>query len=917
MKCVSRFFPAAIVLLSTAGASDTLGATQIVSNVDTYVVRSVTWPVSKAPVRPETLLGAAVGERFCNALRCVVVAKSGENKAALQTLENGGAINVEPLPDAHALFFQKSRFDAASATFDRDFPGRLEPVAASDMIQVVVVFKSYPERAWLDQIEALGLTALEPVPAMGFSLYGSRAVIATLEARFPFVYSVVSLPPGLKRFNVDDPPKTDDLGPARTTVVMVTKARDVVIGLMTSAAGSRPSLVFRTGASEAYAGRFSLSDALAFSALPEVLSVYRETVPSGPSDERSSRIVAGDFQTPSSSWPASLGSNSAPPPYYQYYWDRFQTQLSGLGGNFDLSNQVLGFLDTGVDGGLQQGGQAYCPPHLRTPSYDPGDPTNAAGCRLTFTTDLTGRYDYADQRGDDLYYHGTFTTSIAAGFAGNYSSGRDAGGSYAFTQGVAQGAKVAMCQFFRLCGQSYRYVGEAQPFGDLGTNNVDIERRLRYALVELGSNGTFPDSGGRSGPAARIFNHSWNTCDLVYEPTSVLLDQATRSLAAVHFDFSANPNSPNVYSGPAAQSLHVVSAGNFPNCYGYPAWSDRQVTAPAVAKNVIAVGASETYNQENYTAGCSDNGAGYADNPHQVTDFSRFGYPNQRLRPDLVAPGTRSYGPVSVEYLSGCGGNPCNMNLTSSNPARYGWSDGTSFAAPVVTGSAALAAEWLRTLGFTGASPALIKATLINAARSLTSIQSCWTGCGNCCASCGDMRPSPDQYQGWGGVSLDRLFRSSSNYYFYDQGTTFTSPSQYYSRTVTIADTSKDVNITLAWTDRASDTRTDQSVNLVNDLDLYAVVFYGGQGYTWVGNNYYYNRDACSRDGYSLRNPSPVVYDRKNNVERINIRASDIPAGATQITIQVVANSLTGDGIDPTSNSTFRQDFALSVENAQ
>jgi len=125
------------------------------------------------------------------------------------------------------------------------------------------------------------------------------------------------------------------------------------------------------------------------------------------------------------------------------------------------------------------------------------------------------------------------------------------------------------------------------------------------------------------------------------------------------------------------------------------------------------------------------------------------------------------------------------------------------------------------------------------------------------------------------------------------------------------------VNITLAWTDRASDIRLDQNVNLTNDLDIYAMIIGLGQSYTWVGNNFYYNRDACTRDGYSLRNPSPIVWDRKNNVERINIRAADIPPGATSITIQVVANSLTGDGINPGNSSIFQQDFALAVENAR
>ncbi len=178
------------------------------------------------------------------------------------------------------------------------------------------------------------------------------------------------------------------------------------------------------------------------------------------------------------------------------------------------------------------------------------------------------------------------------------------------------------------------------------------------------------------------------------------------------------------------------------------------------------------------------------------------------------------------------------------------------------------------------------------------------------------MRPAPDKYQGWGGVALDRLFRPTSNYYFYDQGTTFTTNGQWFSVNLTIVDTSKDVNIALVWTDRASDDFNAPYVNLVNDLDLAVVAFSGGQGYTWYGNNYYTSIDSCTRDGHSLRDPSPVVYDRKNNVERINIRASDIPAGVTTLTVQVTAFSLTGDGINPQSNSIFRQDFALVAENA-
>ncbi len=829
---------------------------------------------------------------------------TSDERNALEALEKQGLVSVEAVRDAHALLFQKSRYDAVTQTFERDFPGRFDVDAISEMAQVVVVFKSYPERSWLDQLQALGAVTLEPVPVMGYAVYGPRKILATLGKQFPFVYSVAEIPSGLKRFNVDDPPEGDDGGPALTTVAMVTKKRDLITSLMSSASGAPPALVYQSGTSEAYVARLPLSDAYGLSSLPEVLSVSRETVRSFPSDERSNRIMGGDFQTPGTSWPATLGTNFGTP----RYWDGYLTQLSGLG--LDLSHQVIGFLDTGVDSGLQRANQPYCPEYLRTPLYNPNDPTNPVGCRLVFTTDITTRFSQPETRADDLYYHGTFTTSIAAGFAGAYSSGRD-GGGYAFTQGVAQNAKVAMCQIFMLCNTTPRSVGEAAPFDPYA-----LEQTSRYALVELGSTSPLPDTAGGNGPGARIFNHSWNACEFNYEATSILLDKTTRSLAMANFNFSTDPQHPDVRTGPSVSALHVVSAGNYsPGSCPYPNDTNRQVTAPAIAKNAIAVGASETYNQESYTPVCNDNNLVNADDPHQVPDFSRLGYPNQRLRPDLVAPGTRSYGRRSAEWVSTCPfTNSCNMNLDGSS--QYAWSDGTSFAAPVVTGAAAIVREWLPTLGFTDPSPALVKASLVNAARSLTNIQSCWTGCGSCCQTCGDMRPSPDQYQGWGGVSLDRLFRSSSNYFFYDQGSTLTS-GQYYSHTVTIADVSKDVNITLAWTDRFSLATNAAYMNLVNDLDLYAIVFNGGQGYTWVGNNYYYSRDACTRDGYSLRNPSPVAFDRKNNVERINIRASDIPAGTTSITIQVVAYSLTGDGIDPANNSTFQQDFALAVENAR
>lgn len=389
---------------------------------------------------------------------------------------------------------------------------------------------------------------------------------------------------------------------------------------------------------------------------------------------------------------------------------------------------------------------------------------------------------------------------------------------------------------------------------------------------------------------------------------------STRTLSSASFLFRDS----QLRSGPAdAAALHIVSAGNFPRLLGngQPDPNDlRLVTAPGAAKNVITVGSTETYNQQWETPGCPANNADNADNPRQVTGFTRTGFSNQRLKPDLVAPGTRMIGWRSVE--NGACGSPCKTDVDGQTNTYFGtW--GTSYSAPVVAGAAAITREWLRTLGFNPASPALVKAALISAARSLTNRPTCSSGCGTCCSDCGDVRPAPDKYQGWGGVALDRFFRASTNYFMYDQDTTFTSSQQQpFTRTLTISDVTKDINIALVWTDRYGPEVGAAYENLQNDLDLTAAITSGGT-YSWYGNNFYTSIDSCSRNGFSLRNPSPVVPDRKNNVEKISIKASDIPSGATQVTIHVTPFSIEGDAIDPAQNSTFRQDFALFVENAR
>ena len=111
-----------------------------------------------------------------------------------------------------------------------------------------------------------------------------------------------------------------------------------------------------------------------------------------------------------------------------------------------------------------------------------------------------------------------------------------------------------------------------------------------------------------------------------------------------------------------------------------------------------------------------------ANDPRQIALFSRTGSTLNRAKPDLVAPGTRSYG-ASTTAANPCGSG-CNENITNALPGQphYQWAPGTSFSTPVVTGAAALVREWIHStpaFNIPDPSPALTKATLLTATKNL------------------------------------------------------------------------------------------------------------------------------------------------------------------------------------------------------
>ncbi len=323
------------------------------------------------------------------------------------------------------------------------------------------------------------------------------------------------------------------------------------------------------------------------------------------------------------------------------------------------------------------------------------------------------------------------------------------------------------------------------------------------------------------------------------------------------------------------------------------------------------MGASENYNQNVYGGLGACGTAAIADNAYDIAQFSGHGSLDGRIKPDVVAPGTRSMGAATRDALyadedSGpCMGHYlCEPRFVVSN-GTYGevWGKGTSFATPLAAGAAGLLGQWYRnTHNNVAPSPAMKKAMIINSALD---IQGGWYQPDEYTTITVDHIPS--DYQGWGKVDLRRSFPAAGTWFALDQSVLFTtsggSPWIGHFRRGSVG---RPVRVTLVWTDAPGSPGSNHP--MVNDLDL-RVYQLDAMGGCWMSVG---NTSISQTSGLSSQVScnSIVSPDSDNNVEQVFFDAII----SSDFEVVVTPRSINAKAL-PLAAGTVNQDFALFIEN--
>ena len=401
-------------------------------------------------------------------------------------------------------------------------------------------------------------------------------------------------------------------------------------------------------------------------------------------------------------------------------------------------------------------------------------------------------------------------------------------------------------------------------------------------------------------------------------------------LAAASYDAAVRDALPGV-SG-SQPLLLVFAAGNSgrgaDNGSGGQAGS---IQSPATGKNVITVGALEHLREiTNKTWTCTDVGGsgchtnqpwlGMTDSSNQVAAFSSRGNVGLgiegeagRFKPDVVAPGTFIVSTRSGQWdqasyyaesnnlftpMPDANAGEVLSNLNSSIGPFYRFESGTSLAAASVSGTLALMQEFFEQRLHRTNSPALMKALIVNGARSLGGRYDLGGG-------------SRTNFQGWGLADLQNSIPAAltnvgsprSPLLFFDQDAAHSlSTGQSHTRFVSLsaAGRNQPLRATLVWTDPPGNPAA--GIKLVNDLDL--IVTNLDTGDVFFGNDFRAGDDFC----VAWDEQAPPNRDFVNNVENVYLA----PGQGTNFSITVLGRRVSMNAVtaDPLATA---QDYALVI----
>lgn len=395
--------------------------------------------------------------------------------------------------------------------------------------------------------------------------------------------------------------------------------------------------------------------------------------------------------------------------------------------------------------------------------------------------------------------------------------------------------------------------------GDMGTLHPDFTNRIR-AVFSLGRTNDWSDPTGHGTHTAGslmgngsaysngLFKAPAFEAELVHQslyedeyhalgglPTNLnlLFAQAYATNARVHSSswgsltlgaYDAYAREVDEYMWYYPNMLAVFPAGN----ESYDSNADgivntKRLASPGCAKNVLCVGAAESkrpagsggYSSDIYGSDAwepffpvnpihDDLISTSADGVHQgMYAFSSRGpTADGRIKPDIVAPGT--------DIISCRSRHPNASTYWGEFNTDYVFSGGTSESTPLAASAAALVRQYYMEKHSTlisNPSAALVKATLVNGARSLTPGQYGYGTHREIPAA-----PRPNIVEGWGHVNLND---SLNGLCVWDDDALTSGTTSLY--TCVIAETNA-VYVTLAWTDYPASLGAAQT--LVNDLDL-------------------------------------------------------------------------------------------------